>query len=320
MTAVLDVRDLRVGMQDGTRIQAILDDVNFQIREQETTALVGESGCGKSMTALSIMGLLPRNVQFLSGNIFFENTDLTGATRRELNKIRGKEIAMIFQEPMTSLNPSYTIGNQLAESLKLHTNMGKNEVKERVIEILSQVRIPDPKGKMNAYPHELSGGMRQRVMIAMALTCNPKLLIADEPTTALDVTIQAQVLELLSDLQSEYKMAVMLITHNLGIVAETCQRAVVMYAGQVIEEAAVEELFEQPLHPYTRGLMQSAPRLGKPKEKLHVIEGSVPDIKQMPKGCRFHPRCEFANHLCRDEEPPIEERGNGRRVRCWHSK
>jgi oligopeptide/dipeptide ABC transporter ATP-binding protein len=320
MTAVLQVQDLRVGMQTEFGDLAILDRVSFQIREQETIALVGESGCGKSMTALSIMGLLPRNVRVLSGSVMFGGTDLTAASNQELNKIRGKDIAMIFQEPMTSLNPSYTIGNQLSESLKIHTNLGKNEIKERVMEILAQVRIPDPKGKMKAYPHELSGGMRQRVMIAMALTCNPKLLIADEPTTALDVTIQAQVLDLLSELQEQYKMAVMLITHDLGVVAETCQKAIVMYAGQVIEEASVEELFEKPLHPYTRGLMQSAPRLGKPKQKLHVIEGAVPDIRNMPKGCRFNPRCEMATHLCREEEPQIEEQGKGRRVRCWHSK
>lgn len=320
MEAILEIQDLRVGKENGGHFQAILENVNFKVHQGETLAVVGESGCGKSMTALSIMGLLPRSVSIDSGKVIFGGKDLAGMSRKEIDQVRGKDIAMIFQEPMTSLNPSFTIGNQLAEVLKIHTNLQPNERKERVVELLSQVGIPDPEGKIKAYPHELSGGMRQRVMIAMALACNPKILIADEPTTALDVTIQAQVLDLLSEVQSRYRMAVMLITHDLGVVAETCQRVIVMYAGQVIEEAFVEDLFEQPLHPYTRGLMQSAPRLGRPKEKLHVIEGSVPDIRDMPAGCRFQPRCEAATELCKEKAPKLEEVAVGRRVRCWHNQ
>lgn len=318
MAAILEVQNLNVGIQNGNEFQAILDNVNFKVNPGETVAFVGESGCGKSTTALSVMGLLPSSLKVASGKIKFGETELTGLKREEIDKVRGKDIAMIFQEPMTSLNPVFTIGNQISEVLKIHTNLKAQERKERVVEILSKVKIPDPGGKYNAYPHELSGGMRQRVMIAIALACNPKMLIADEPTTALDVTIQAQVLELLSEIQSEYKMAVMLITHDLGVVAETCQRAIVMYAGQIIEEATVDELFEQPLHPYTRGLMQSAPRLGRPKEKLHVIEGTVPDIRNMPVGCRFSPRCDIATSLCKEQQPLIEDLGNGRRARCWH--
>ncbi len=319
MESILEIRELRVGKRHDGHFQAILDNVNFKVKQGETLAIVGESGCGKSMTALSIMGLLPRAIQVASGKVIFGGKDLAGLSRKEIDQVRGKDIAMIFQEPMTSLNPSFTIGNQLSEVLKIHTALQPNERKERVLELLSQVGIPDPTGKFKSYPHELSGGMRQRVMIAMALACNPKMLIADEPTTALDVTIQAQVLNLLSEIQSQYRMAVMLITHDLGVVAETCQRVIVMYAGQVIEEASVEDLFEQPMHPYTIGLMQSAPRLGVAKEKLHVIEGTVPDIRDMPTGCRFHPRCESATDLCKEKEPQLEERGHGRRVRCWHS-
>jgi oligopeptide/dipeptide ABC transporter ATP-binding protein len=280
--------------------------------------VVGESGCGKTMTALSIMGLLPLSVKIASGKVMFGDTDLAALSRTEIDKVRGKDIAMIFQEPMTSLNPVFTIGSQITEVLKIHTGLQADERKKRVLEILSQVKISDPSGKYNTYPHELSGGMRQRVMIAMALACNPKILIADEPTTALDVTIQAQVLELLSEIQSEYKMAVMLITHDLGVVAETCQRAIVMYAGQVIEEASVDELFKKQLHPYTRGLMHSVPRLGRSKEKLHVIEGTVPDIRNMPVGCRFNPRCDMATSICLEQQPQIEDLGNGRRARCWN--
>jgi oligopeptide/dipeptide ABC transporter ATP-binding protein len=318
MGAILEVQNLCVGIENGDEFQTILDNVNFKVNQGETVAVVGESGCGKTMTALSIMGLLPLSVKITSGKVMFGDTDLAGLSRTEIDKVRGKDIAMIFQEPMTSLNPVFTIGNQITEVLKIHTDLQADERKKRVVEILSQVKIPDPMGKYNTYPHELSGGMRQRVMIAMALACNPKILIADEPTTALDVTIQAQVLELLSEIQSEYKMAVMLITHDLGVVAETCQRAIVMYAGQVIEEASVDELFKKPLHPYSRGLMHSAPRLGRPKEKLHVIEGTVPDIRNMPVGCRFNPRCDIATSICREQQPRIEDVGDGRRARCWN--
>jgi oligopeptide/dipeptide ABC transporter ATP-binding protein len=321
VTALLKVENLRVGIQSGRPEIPILDNVSFDVRAGETLAIVGESGCGKSMTALSVMGLLPKpGVQLISGAIRYDGKDLTKLTAKEMNQVRGKEISMIFQEPMTSLNPSFTIGNQLAEVFKYHTDYDSKAIKERCLEVLEKVKIPDAPEKLDAYPHQLSGGMRQRVMIAMALACNPKILIADEPTTALDVTIQAQILDLLLELQSEFGMTVMIITHDLGVVAETCQRVIVMYAGQVVEEGKVEAVFENPQHPYTRGLMNAIPKLGITKDKLHVIEGTVPDIYQMPKGCRFHPRCEMATSLCVDREPQLEEDGSGRRVRCWHKQ
>nr|WP_328703149.1 ABC transporter ATP-binding protein [Alkalihalobacterium elongatum] len=318
MGTVLEVQDLRVGRGSKDKFTAILENVSFKVKHGESLAVVGESGCGKSMTALSIMGLLPPNIEVGSGHIQFDEQDLTRLSTREMNSIRGKDISMIFQEPMTSLNPSFTIGNQLAEVYKYHSNYTVQEIKEHSIEVLKKVRIPDPEEKLDVYPHQLSGGMRQRVMIAMALACNPKILIADEPTTALDVTIQAQILDLLNEIQEIEKMTIIMITHDLGVVAETCHRAVVMYAGQVIEEGSVEEIFDSPHHPYTRGLMLSAPRLGDRKEKLHVIPGSVPDIDNMPNGCRFAPRCEFVTNICREEPPVLEEIGKERRVRCWN--
>lgn len=317
MTTLLEVKNLNAGLGEGD-YRSLLDQINFTVKKGEAIAVVGESGCGKSMTALSIMGLLPRNIKIKSGEIKLEGVELTSKSQKEMNEIRGKEIAMIFQEPLTSLNPSFTIGNQIAEVLKYHTDYTAEQIKEKSIEVLKQVNMPDPEEKLKAYPHELSGGMRQRVMIAMALACHPKILIADEPTTALDVTIQAQILELITELQNKFNMSIITITHDLGVVAETCQRAIVMYAGQIVEESSVEELFEKPLHPYTRGLMLSAPRLGNPKEKLHVIEGTVPDPDDMPKGCRFSPRCEFATEKCFAEEPPLEQVDKSRRVRCWH--
>lgn len=317
MEALLEIKDLRVGPADDESY-VILDNVSFKVREGEMLAIVGESGCGKSMTALSMMGLLPRNIKIGSGSIQFEGRELTNLNSKMMNEIRGKDIAMIFQEPLTALNPAFTIGNQIAEVFKHHTNFNKEEIRRQSIEVLKKVKIPDPEEKLNAYPHQLSGGMRQRVMIAMALACNPKILIADEPTTALDVTIQAQILDLILELQEQFKMSVIIITHDLGVVAETCQRAIVMYAGQIVEEGKVEDIFEQPLHPYTRGLMLSAPRLGKSQEKLHVIKGVVPDIDNMPKGCRFNPRCEFATEQCLEQSPPLEQIDSGRSVRCWN--
>lgn len=316
--SVLEVRDLKVGRGSHSTSKPILDHVSFSVKQGEALAVVGESGCGKSMTALSIMGLLPRNISVEEGAILLSGNDLTKLSPKELNGIRGKEVSMIFQEPMTSLNPSYTIGNQLAEVFKYHSNYTSKEIRTKCIEVLNQVRIPDAEEKLGVYPHQLSGGMRQRVVIAMALACRPKVLIADEPTTALDVTIQAQILDLLTDLQEELNMTVIMITHDLGVVAETCNRMIVMYAGQVIEEGSVEELFENPHHPYTKGLMLSAPLLGEKKQKLHVIHGSVPDSDHMPMGCRFHPRCEFATDTCVEKAPLLEEVGDARRVRCWH--
>jgi oligopeptide/dipeptide ABC transporter ATP-binding protein len=320
MATVLEIRDLQVGKGNQNEFVSILDNVSFKVTQGETVAVVGESGCGKSMTALSIMGLLHKNLILGGGGIYFNGKDLTKLPIKEMNQLRGKDISMIFQEPMTSLNPSFTIGNQIAEVFKYHSNYSSKEIREKSIEVLTQVKIPDPEEKLNAYPHQLSGGMRQRVMIAMALACKPKILIADEPTTALDVTIQAQILDLLTELQEKLNMTVLIITHDLGVVAETCHRVIVMYAGQVIEEGPVEDLFEHPFHPYTKGLMLSAPRLGNPKQKLHVIEGTVPDLDHMPKGCRFGPRCEFATDICFEQEPKLEEVGETRRVRCWHKQ
>jgi oligopeptide/dipeptide ABC transporter ATP-binding protein len=318
LSTLLEVKDLRVETI-GNEPSRIIENISFQVNVGEMMAIVGESGSGKSMTALSIMGLLPEALTQASGEINYEGADLTKLSEKKLNNIRGNDISMIFQEPMTSLNPSFTIGNQIYEIFKQHTNYTAREIKERSVELLSRVKIPDPKEKLNAYPHELSGGMRQRVMIAMALVCNPKILIADEPTTALDVTIQAQILDLLAELQKSYGMTVIIITHDLGVVAETCQRAIVMYAGQIVEEGTVKELFSHPQHPYTRGLMLSMPKIGKPKEKLYVIKGVVPDISRMPSGCRFNPRCEYVTDYCQKNEPKLERVGLERRVRCWNS-
>lgn len=319
MGKVLELKNVRVGRKSKDGFHSILENVSFSIEKGEFVAIVGESGCGKSMMALSIMGLLPKSMEVGSGSIYYNGKDLTKMSAKELNNIRGKEVSMIFQEPMTSLNPSFTIGNQLSEVFKYHTNLNAKEIKQRSIEVLTQVKIPDAEEKMKTYPHELSGGMRQRVMIAMALACNPKILIADEPTTALDVTIQAQILELLYEFQQKLNMTVIMITHDLGVVAETCDKAIVMYAGQVIEEAQVEELFEKPNHPYTKALMLSVPKLGNPMKELYTIEGAVPDFEYMPKGCRFHPRCKTATKDCIEKEPQLEVIGQTRRVRCWHT-
>jgi oligopeptide/dipeptide ABC transporter ATP-binding protein len=318
MTSLLSIENLKVGRPMDGSFSTVLEDVSFSINKGEFVAVVGESGCGKSMTALSIMGLLPKIMNVHSGSIYYKGKDITKLSKKEINKIRGKEISMIFQEPMTSLNPSFTIGNQLTEVFKYHTNYSKSEIRQKSIEVLEQVEIPDAKEKLGVYPHELSGGMRQRVMIAMALACSPNMLIADEPTTALDVTIQAQILNLLVDLQKNLNMAVMMITHDMGVVAETCQRVIVMYAGQVIEAAPVKDLFKNPAHPYTKALLSSVPVLGQPDRVLNAIEGSVPAIDDMPNGCRFHPRCNMATNECLVNEPQLESHREGRWVRCWN--
>lgn len=316
---VLDVKNLSVGMGTKDNQKLILNQIDFTVKRGETVAIVGESGCGKSMTALTVMGLLPEPVvRVVSGDILLQGKKLTNISQKEMDKVRGKDVAMIFQEPMTALNPSFTIGNQLGEIYRLHFKLTADEIREKCIEILTKVKIPDPEAKLKAYPHQLSGGMRQRIVIAMALACNPKVIIADEPTTALDVTIQAQILELLVELQSQFDTTVILITHDLGVVAQTCQRAIVMYAGQIVEEGTVEDLFEHPHHPYTKGLMDSIPRLGGARGKLHVIKGSVPDLEAMPQGCRFNPRCEYATDICREKTPELEITSDGRRARCWH--
>lgn len=294
-----------------------VDGVSFQIDKGETVAIVGESGCGKSVTSLSIMGLLSSPGKVVDGRILFEEMDLVKASKKEMQKIRGNEIAMIFQEPLTSLNPVFTVGSQVAESIRLHQKASKEEAKQKTIELLKKVGIPRADKVYYSYPHSLSGGMRQRVMIAMALSCNPKLLIADEPTTALDVTIQAQILHLMRELSREYDTAIMLITHDLGVVAEMVDRVIVMYAGQVVEQGDVFTLFKEPKHPYTQGLLKSTPRIHELKDELESIDGTVPNPAEMPKGCRFHPRCPFAMDKCVKDDPLLEEVTIGHQVRCW---
>ncbi|PZN06662.1 MAG: dipeptide ABC transporter ATP-binding protein DppD, partial [Bacillota bacterium] len=286
-------------------------------RRGETLAVVGESGCGKSVTALSIMRLIPSPPgRIEAGEILFEGRDLLRLPEEEMRHIRGNEISMIFQEPMTSLNPVFTVGDQIAEVFMLHRGMGRREALEQAVEMLRHVGIPAPERRVREYPHQMSGGMRQRVMIAMALACHPKLLIADEPTTALDVTIQAQILDLMRRLKEELGMAILLITHDLGVVAEMAERVVVMYAGRVVEEGDVYSVFRNPVHPYTEGLLRSIPRLDEDRERLPAIEGTVPSPGQMPRGCPFHPRCPYATDTCREVEPRLEQLGEGRYAAC----
>ena len=319
---LLRVRDLKTYFvtDRGPGTARAVDGVSFDLHPGETLGIVGESGCGKTVTALSILRLVPEPPGHIrpGSYIEFEGRNLLTLAPRELRAIRGNRVAMIFQEPMTSLNPVLTIGDQVAEAAIVHQNLTRKAARGRAIEMLRQVGIPDPEVRVDHYPHQLSGGMRQRVMIAMALICHPQILIADEPTTALDVTIQAQILELLDRLQQQLGMAVLLITHDLGVVAGTADRVVVMYAGQVVETAPTTELFARPRHPYTEGLMASIPRLDRPRGRLHSIPGSVPAATAWPAGCRFHPRCPFAWEKCRSEAPPLLETGTaGHTARCW---
>ncbi len=315
---LLDVRDLKIGFRahDGRRTRAV-DGISFQARRGRTLGVVGESGCGKSVTSLSVMGLLPKASAEIEGEILFEGKDLRKISEDELRDLRGNRIAMIFQEPMTSLNPSFTIGDQITEGYRRHRKANAKQAEERAIEMLRRVRIPNPEQRFHEYPHRLSGGMRQRAMIAMALACDPELLIADEPTTALDVTIQAQILDLMRALREESGAAIILITHDLGVVAEVCDDVIVMYAGEIVERAPVAELFRFPQHPYTIGLMGSLPRLDVRKERLAAIEGAVPDMSRPPQGCRFAARCAFADANCRANPPPMVEPSPGRMSRCW---
>ncbi len=294
--------------------------VSFHVHAGETVGLVGESGCGKSVTSLSILRLFGRNGSTTTeGSIWFEGNDLLSLSMDGLEKIRGNDISIIFQDPMTSLNPVYTIGDQIAEAIMLHQNVNKKAALEKAIDMLKLVGIPSPEKRVNEYPHQLSGGMRQRVMIAMGLSCQPKLLIADEPTTALDVTIQAQILDLMLKLQQERNMGIILITHDLGVVAEVCTRVLVMYLGQIVEEAPVRELFKNPQHPYTVGLMRSIPNLeSKRGEPLAVIEGTVPSLHNVPAGCRFAPRCAYADATCLEQAPDLTALSADHKVRCWH--
>ncbi|HUA51558.1 MAG TPA: ABC transporter ATP-binding protein [Candidatus Sulfotelmatobacter sp.] len=325
--AVLEVEDLRTVFFTRQGLVKAVDGVSFSLRRGEILAVVGESGCGKSMTALSIMRLVPSPPgRIVGGAVRLDGRDLLGLDEAAMRALRGNAISMIFQEPMTSLNPVFTIGDQIAEAFRLHQNLSRGAARDKAVDMLRRVRIPEPARRAGEYPHQMSGGMRQRAMIAMALACNPKVLIADEPTTALDVTIQAQILDLILALQRELGTAIILITHDLGVVAETAQRVVVMYAGRKIEEADVEALFETPLHPYTRGLLASVPRLGSldggtgpAAERLQEIPGRVPSLIDLPSGCSFAPRCALADDRCRAAYPPYEQRQPGHWAACWHA-
>ncbi len=320
MTHLLEVRNLRTHFPTRAGLVRAVDDVSFYLDRGELLGLVGESGCGKSITALSIMRLIARPGRIVSGEIFFEGSNLLSISEERMRQIRGDDIAMIFQDPMTSLNPVFTVGEQIAEALRLHRDMSRKEARDAAIEAMREVAIPDPSRRIDDYPHQLSGGMRQRVMIAMALACDPKLLIADEPTTALDVTIQAQILELLNQLRRTRELAVLLITHDLGVVAEVADRVAVMYTGRIVEEATVEELFARPRHPYTEGLLRSVPKLTEERSekgvRLETIEGVVPSPTNLPSGCHFAPRCSHRMPRCTEEEIPLYELECDVKVRC----
>ncbi len=321
---LIELKGLRTYFYTEDGVVKAVDGVSFAIEPEQTLGVVGESGCGKSVTALSIMGLVPMPPgKIVEGEILFYKDGKTielhklNPKGKEYRSIRGKEIAMIFQEPMTSLNPVFTIGYQIMEAIMLHQKVSKREARQKAIEMLRQVGIPEPEQRVDEYPHQLSGGMRQRAMIAMALSCNPSLLIADEPTTALDVTIQAQVLDLMQDLKRKFHAAIMLITHDLGVVAEMCEEVVVMYLGKVVEHAKVRPIFHEPKHPYTQGLLKSIPSLATKKKRLEPIKGVVPDPLNAPPGCPFNPRCPHAMDICRQEMPPLKEVATDHDVACW---
>ena len=322
---ILDVAGLKTYFYTRAGIVRAVEDLSFTLKRGETLAIVGESGCGKSMTALSLMRLIPEPPgRIAAGSVVLEGRDLLKLDEESMRQVRGNEISMIFQEPMTSLNPVLTVGNQIGETLRLHQRLPEAQIKARTIEMLRLVGIPEPEQRAREYPHQLSGGMRQRVMIAIALACNPKVLIADEPTTALDVTIQAQIINLMIDLQRELGTALILITHDLGVVAETAQRVIVMYAGRKVEQASVEAIFDRPMHPYTRGLLDSVPHLtsisgDEAPEHLNEIPGMVPALSNLPQGCAFAPRCKFADDQCTAQYPPFERKGDGHWAACWHS-
>jgi peptide/nickel transport system ATP-binding protein/oligopeptide transport system ATP-binding protein len=319
---LLEVQRLKTNFYTFEGIARAVDNVSFFLEEGETLGLVGESGCGKSVTALSVMRLIrnpPGKIE--AGEIFFEGADLLKLSESRMRSIRGARISMIFQEPMTSLNPVYTIGHQISEMYEIHKNISKKESWNRTVETLQQVQMPSPHKRAHEYPYQLSGGMRQRAMIAMAMACNPKILIADEPTTALDVTIQAQILDLMLKLKEDFGAAVLIITHDLGVVAEIAQRIVVMYAGQVVEEGTTQDIFNHPSHPYTRGLLRSVPKLGERSQhgrtRLLEITGMVPSLYELPQGCNFHPRCKHAMDICRQTPPEFAELEGIHRMRCY---
>jgi oligopeptide/dipeptide ABC transporter ATP-binding protein len=317
--AILEVKNLRTSFLGGGAPVHAVDNVSFNVRRGEAVALVGESGCGKSVTAMSIMRLVAPPGKITGGSIWFRGKDLADLSEKEMRKVRGNDIAMVFQEPMTSLNPVFKIGSQVAEAIRIHQDVSKKEAWRMAGEMLELVSIPDPVKRLDDYPHQLSGGMRQRVMIAMALSCNPELLIADEPTTALDVTIQAQIMELLGRLQEKLGLAILLITHDLGVVAEFCERVVVMYTGRVVEEARVADLFERPAHPYTRGLLKSLPSVtwNDKGARLPTIAGMVPPITKLPSGCKFNPRCPDVMDICHGNEPALMLVGPQQSARCY---
>jgi len=317
---LIEVKELKTHFYMDEGIAKAVDGVSFDIYLNETLGIVGESGCGKSVTALSILGLVPPPGKIVAGEIIFNAKNLLDCNQREMEKIRGNDISMIFQEPMTSLNPVFTIGDQISETILFHKNISKKKARDLSIDMLNKVGISMPEQRLNEYPHLLSGGIRQRVMIAMALICNPRLLIADEPTTALDVTIQAQILDLLNSLKKQFNMSVMMITHDLGVLAEVADWVAVMYAGKIVEYSNVKNIFQNPQHPYTLGLMKCLPSLNEEVKRLAVIPGVVPSSLKFPKGCKFSPRCPLADQKCVTEEPDIQEVKEGHMVRCWHYK
>lgn len=319
-TNLLEIRGLKTQFFTRKCVIPAVDGIDMDVKRGTVTGLVGESGCGKSMTALSIMGLVPGPAgKIVGGRILFEGVDLTQKNYASMSEIRGKDISMIFQEPMTALNPVYTIERQVGEALRIHSSLGKEIIRERVVEMLDLVGVPEPRSRMRAFPHQLSGGLRQRVMIAMALICDPKLLIADEPTTALDVTIQAQILDLMLNLMKRLDTSIILITHDLGVVAEVCDEVNVMYAGKIVEQGSVYDIFDSPGHPYTWGLLRSIPKIDERSQgrRLYNIEGMVPPLNDLPRGCRFAPRCGRAGPVCREREPGLVPVGDGHFVRCW---
>ena len=317
MRNLLDVKDLTVCFGDKKHSVGVVRNLSFSLGEGEALGIVGESGSGKSVTSLAVMRLLNRETSIVTGEVWFEGRDLLQISEKEMRSVRGDQITMIFQEPMTSLNPIQTCGKQIMEPMFLHTHITKKDAKDKAIGLLRLCGIPEPEQRFNEYPHQMSGGMRQRVMIAMSLACDPQLLIADEPTTALDVTIQAQILELMKSIKAQTNMSVIMITHDLGIVADFCSRVLIFYAGQIVENTPVEKLMSNPLHPYTQGLLKALPKLHEETDRLETIEGMVPDADDMPEGCHFHPRCPSASKRCKKECPDLFEMGGGQAVRCF---
>ncbi|MGM0213750.1 ABC transporter ATP-binding protein [Enterococcus sp. AZ109] len=314
---LLRVDQLTVQFKTYNGTVTAIDNLDLQLNTNETLGIVGESGSGKSVTSLSIMGLLDEDTSSVTGHAFFKGKDLINMPEKEKQHYRGNQLAMIFQEPMTSLNPLHKCGKQIMESVLIHEKISKEEAKAKAIDLLQLVGIPAPEQRFNEYPHQMSGGMRQRIMIAMALACDPQLLIADEPTTALDVTIQAQILELLKDLKEKLKMGIIMITHDLGVVSEVCDRVVVMYTGKIVEQGSIRDILDEPMHPYTEGLIAAIPKMQEQKEPLNSIDGVVPRLDDMPKGCSFHPRCPYAMDICKEKRPALSEAAEGRKVRCF---